>query len=521
MATVQAMQPERLGGDIPDVDEIVALAASMGMTMTSEEAPLFHARAIEQLEAMQSFLASPWDGSPPSRPQSDREPGYRPTPAEDPLRAWAWKCCIHERDDGILAGRTVSFKDHIAVAGMPLTFGSSLMAGFRPDFDATVVTRVLDAGATVVGKHTMNSMFGGRGFGGDIGDDDRPLNPHNLDHITGGSSSGSAAAVAAGEVDISFGGDQGGSIRIPASFCGVYGLKPTFGLVSHFGASYGAEPTFDHIGPLAQHPKDLASALEAVAGYDGLDPRQDRSIPDALQVLNTLEDGVAGVRLGVVDDGFRGCDGDVRDIVQSAVDVLAAAGATVTRVALPELLDVAPVARALRTDGMRAIFDVGFFGAFAKTYYPPDLIAAIAGIDRDQVDALAPSTRLTLLVSELSRRRFNGRVYAKAQNARAVFRTAFDRALSAVDALVMPTCLSVAPRYEAPADRLAAIEVDLAGFGDIPRNTQPFSYTGHPALNVPCGRSGQLPVGMQLVGRFLDDALLLRIAQTFESERNG
>src|SRR4029434_11240254 len=141
--------------------------------------------------------------------------------SDTPLNAWMWKCRIEGAADGLLAGKTVSYKDHIAVAGMPMSFGSFALEGFIPDFDATVVTRVLQAGGTIIGKNLMAGLSGGLGSGGSFGDYARPLNPHNPEHVTGGSSSGSGAAVAAREVDISFGGDQGGSIRLPAAYCGI------------------------------------------------------------------------------------------------------------------------------------------------------------------------------------------------------------------------------------------------------------------------------------------------------------
>src|SRR3989475_7844021 len=142
------------------------------------------------------------------------------------------------------------------------------MDGYVPDFDATIVTRMLDAGGTIVGKLKMEEFsWGGPGLSG-VGDYGRPLNPHNRDHVTGGSSSGSAAAVAGGEVDVAFGGDQGGSIRIPAAWCGVVGLMPTHGLVPHSGV-FGLEPTIDYVGPIARTVEDVATALACVAGRDG------------------------------------------------------------------------------------------------------------------------------------------------------------------------------------------------------------------------------------------------------------
>src|SRR6185437_8880884 len=216
------------------------------------------------------------DAPPMSSPL--RKPAYLPSAEEDPLNAWRWKCEIQGAPDGLLAGKTVSFKDHIAVAGVPMSFGAFALDGLIPDFDATVVTRVLQEGGTIIGKHVMNGLSGGFGTGGAIGDYGRPLNPHNREHVTGGSSSGSGAAVAAGQVDISFGGDQGGSIRIPAAYCGIVGHKPTFGLVSHFGIGFGSDQSIDYTGPMTRTVEDAAAALQATAGHDPYDPRSTRDV---------------------------------------------------------------------------------------------------------------------------------------------------------------------------------------------------------------------------------------------------
>src|SRR5438067_4197871 len=265
-----------------------------------------------------------------------RQPAFLPSPGEDPFNAWRWKCHIEGAPDGRMAGKSVSFTDHIAVAGVPMSFGSFALEGFIPDFDATVVTRVLEAGGTITGKNVMNGLSGGYGTGGGIGDYGRPLNPHNHEHVTGGSSSGSGAAVAAGQVDISFGGDQGGSIRIPAAFCGIVGLKPTFGLVSHFGIGFGSDQSIDFTGPMARTVEDAAAALQATAGHDSYDPRQTRDVPSSLDAVSRLTDGVAGLRIGVVQEGFAGAELEVRDLVMAAVDVLAGAGATVSEMCIPE-----------------------------------------------------------------------------------------------------------------------------------------------------------------------------------------
>ena len=276
----------------PDVEQVVAVAKELGIHLSPEEAVLYRQHLMEQLDAFDAFVQTRLEEAKPPMVSAAREPGYQPNAAEDPLNAWMWKCRIEGAPDGLLSGKTVSYKDHIAVAGMPMSFGAFALEGFIPDFDATVVTRVLQEGGTVVGKHVMNGLSGGFGTGGAIGDYGRPLNPHNPDHVTGGSSSGSAAAVAAGEVDISFGGDQGGSIRIPAAFSGIVGHKPTFGLLSHFGIGFGSDQSIDFTGPMTRTVEDATAALQATAGYDPYDPRQTRDVPIKMDVLSQLAAGV-------------------------------------------------------------------------------------------------------------------------------------------------------------------------------------------------------------------------------------
>src|SRR4029453_15351601 len=227
---------------VSDVDEVVAVAKELGIHLGPEEVGLYRKYLLEQLRELDTFVQARLEEPQPPMVSAARTPGYRPRPEEDPLNAWTWKGRIEGAAGGILAGKTVSYKDHIAIAGMPMSFGSFSLEVF--------------------------------GTGGPIGDYGRPLNPHHHGHVTGGSSSGSAAAVAAGEVDISFGGDQGGSIRIPAAFCGIVGPKPTFGLVSRFGIGFGPDQSIDYTGPMARTVADAAAALQATAGYDPYDPRQ-------------------------------------------------------------------------------------------------------------------------------------------------------------------------------------------------------------------------------------------------------
>src|SRR5215813_2815329 len=484
---------------VPDVEEVVAVAKELGIHLGPEEAVLYRKYLLEQLQEFDTFVQARMEEPRPPMVSAARQPGYQPSPDEDPLNAWMWKCRIEGAANGLLAGKTISYKDHIAVAGIPMSFGSFALEGFIPDFDATVVTRVLQEGGIVIGKNVMNGLSGGFGTGGAIGDYGRPLNPHNHDHVTGGSSSGSGAAVAGGEVDISFGGDQGGSIRIPAAFCGIVGHKPTFGLVSHFGIGFGSDQSIDYTGPMARTVEDAAAALQATAGFDPYDPRQTRDVPAQVDVLGRLSDGVSGVRIGVLEEAFDEAQGDVRDAVLAAVDVLARTGAEISKVSIPEHHAIRTAQAALTGEGALALFRTGFFGAFTRTYHPASLIAAINKLWAAQADVLAPRTKLSLIAAELSRRTYHGRVYAKAQNVRPAYIKAYDAALADVDALVMPTCLMTAPKNHRPGSHLEAIEDNLMSMTrGFARNTQPFNYTGHPALALPVAKSSAgLPISMQ------------------------
>jgi amidase len=497
---------------MPDAEQLVEMAAGIGLRLSKAEAELYLPFLGDTLRQLDAFVQSRAEEAKPPLLFPERAPGYRPSLAEDKYQAWLWKCAIGGKDTGLLAGKTVSFKDHISVAGIPQVFTSQALEGFIPDIDATVVTRVLAAGGKVVGKHMMN------GFMGDYG---KPLNPHDTGRITGGSSSGSGAALAAGEVDISFGGDQGGSIRLPAAYCGVVGLKPTFGLVSHFAVGFAAEPSVDHVGPMARTVADCAAALQAVAGYDGYDPRQHRGIPESIDVLSGLDGGVRGLRIGILEEGFaEPIEPEVSAGVLAAVSRLEKLGAEVSRVSVPEHASIDSTYAALVFEGQRALVDTGFFGIGAKTYYPASVITAIDRMWRGHGDMMPPRTKLAHLIAEVSRRNYHGGVYAKAHNVRPGIVAAFDRALARVDVLALPTTRNIASDVEeVPTDPTEAVLASLRR--DWIRqpgayNTKPTNYTGHPALAVPCGTVKGMPISLQLVGGMLADALLLRVGYAVE-----
>lgn len=500
----------------PTIDDVVEAARGLGIRIAPDEAQLYCDGVTAGLARFDGFVQDQDSCPPPPRFPGAREPGRRPSSDEDPHHAWLWKCRIEGEASGPLAGKSVSFKDNTAVAGLPLTFGSFVLDGYIPDFDATIVRRVLECGGTIIGKNSTNGFVGGYGFGGLVGDYPRPTNPHNPEHVPGASSSGSAIAVATGDVDVSFGGDQGGSVRIPAAWCGTVGLKPTFGLVSQFGTGFATDPGLDHLGPLTRTVQNAAAALDAVVGFDPLDHRQSPDRP-VINASDGLAEGIKGLRVGVLVEGLADADSDVRDVVLTAVDVLAAAGAHVRDVSVAAHRECALPFAALATEGAYAIFRTSFFGAFTPGYYPEGMTAAINRMWTTQADLLSPRTKLSHLLAEFSRRNFHGRVYARAQNMRPALMRAYDQALTDVDILVMPTCPHTAPRFNEPSDPHTTVARSL----DSPpphylANTLPFNLTGHPALAMPCGKSGGLPVSMQLVGRRNEDAHLLRAGYAYQ-----
>src|SRR5712692_1965991 len=314
---------------LPTEQQLQEIADSYGMTLSNEDAASFRGLMAG---AMASYARLDELAEPTLPVRYPRLPGYRPPPEENPLNAWYWKTDIKGASDGVLAGRRVAVKDNICVAGVPMMNGSRVLEGYVPEVDATVVTRVLDAGGTVAGKAACEDLCFSAGSHtcatGPI------RNPHNLEHSTGGSSGGSAAPVAAKEVDMALGGDQGGSIRTPSCWCGAYGLKPTWGLVPMTGGmpiSYSV----DHCGPICGSTEDVARLLAAIAGPDGYDPRTNLAKVD--DYMRALGRGVKGMKISLMKEGFghptsyQTTDAKVR----AAIAEFKAMGAVVDEVSVP------------------------------------------------------------------------------------------------------------------------------------------------------------------------------------------
>src|SRR5438128_2403651 len=313
----------------PTLAQLHALAADLGFTLSDADAQSFLALMAGSFAAYDAVAAMPDYVPAVTYP---RTPGYRPEGAENRYNAWYVKTTVKGAPTGRLAAKTIVLKDNVCLAGVPMMNGASTLEGYVPDTDATIVTRILDAGGTILGKtHCEYFCFSGGSRTNATG----PVhNPHKMCYSAGGSSSGSAVVVVTGEADMAIGGDQGGSIRIPASFSGIYGMKGTFGLVPYTGVM-PIEVTIDHTGPMTANVRDNALLLEVLAGADGLDPRQ--GTPKVSNYTEALGGGVKGLRIGVVKEGFGhpSSEPDVDAKVRAGADLFRKLGATVDEISMP------------------------------------------------------------------------------------------------------------------------------------------------------------------------------------------
>ncbi|MBI3328470.1 MAG: amidase [Nitrospinae bacterium] len=493
----------------PPIGELQRIARTYGFDLSPEELAAFR-------DLMEGTLASyrrlDQFVEPTLPVKYPRDAGYRPTAEENRLNAWYWKCSIKVGPSGKLAGKKIAIKDNVCVAGIPMMNGSNVLEGFVPDVDATIVTRILDAGGEIVGKAVCEHLcFSGGSHTSDTGP---VLNPHDPKRSAGGSSSGSAALVVAAECDMSMGGDQGGSIRIPSSYCGAFGLKPTYGLVPYTGV-FPIELTLDHTGPMARSAADCALLLEVIAGPDGLDPRQSAGVRTEAYT-QVLTGGARGLRIGIVREGFGwpASEPDVDTLVRDAAQRLTRAGATVSEISIPLHQDGIHIWNGICIEGATMLMVSGnSMGTNWKGHYMTPLLDFYARSRRARANDLSETVKLVILLGQYMQDNYHGRYYAKAQNLGRVLRAAYDEALKGMDLLVMPTTPMKATLIPPPN---ASREEYVARALEMIPNTCPFDVTGHPAMNVPCGMSGGLPVGMMLVGRHWEDGSVLRAAHAFE-----
>jgi amidase len=452
-----------------------------------------------------------------ARPQAP-ERAYRfPEPGDNPLGAWYVTAEIASGAQGPLSGRVLAIKDNIAVAGIPMMNGSRAVEGFVPSRDATVVERLLAAGATIAGKTVCEDLCcSGSSFTSASG----PVrNPWDTTRETGGSSSGSAALVAAGEVALALGGDQGGSIRIPASLCGIVGLKPTHGLIPYTGA-FPIERTIDHLGPITRTVADAALLLTVLAGPDGRDPRQPPEMA-AVDYRAALTGDVTGLRVGILTEGFGqpGSLPEVDDLVRSAARRFTEIGCTVGEISVPWHRNAPHIFNVIITDGATyQMLDGNGYGLGADGLYDPELMAHFARQRAVNADQLASTITATALCGHYGLNTLGGTSYAKARNLLPQVRAAYDAALAQYDVLLLPTVPGTAATLPADSPQDVAALACALGKAD---NTAPMDITGHPAISVPAGLVDGLPAGMMIVGKRFDDATVLRVADAYESLCGG
>ncbi len=496
----------------PTIRDLQEGADRLGLPpLSADIATIMRASLDKSVGALQALDAMP-DPVVAGADMSPRPPGRAPSAAENPFGAWAWLGPITGSGKGLLAGKSVGIKDNTSVRGLPLRNGSRVLDGFVADSDATVVTRILAAGGTIYGKTVCENLsYSGHSH---TSWPDRVVNPHAPAFSAGGSSSGSAAAIAAGDVPMALGCDQGGSIRIPAAWCGVVGLKPTHGLVPYTGIC-ALEASIDHCGPMGATVEDVARLLTVIAGPDGLDPRQPESIAE-VDYLAALGGGLRGLRIGIMKEGFGRPESSpaTNSAVREALARMQAAGAEIEEVAVPAHEEMFAIWNAICVEGTAALMFGAGTGGYAEGHVSMPLLDAFAQGWRSRPDALSPSALTTLLMGEHLQHRHHGHYYAKAQALRGKVRDAYTAAFGGCDLLVLPTVPF--PALPMPPTQATFGEI-LEGALPMIGNTAAINASGHPAISVPCGMRDGLPIGMMLVGRHFQEATVLRAAAGLEA----
>ncbi|WP_151737457.1 Asp-tRNA(Asn)/Glu-tRNA(Gln) amidotransferase subunit GatA [Paenibacillus tengchongensis] len=405
---------------------------------------------------------------------------------------------------GLLFGLPAGIKDNISTKGLRTTCASQFLDNFQPIYDATVMTKLRQADAVTIGKLNMDEFaMGGSNENSSYG----PVrNPWDLERVPGGSSGGSAAAVASGEVFFALGSDTGGSIRQPASYCGVVGLKPTYGLVSRFGLVAFAS-SLDQIGPLTRNVEDSAYVLQAIAGYDPQDSTSAKlAIPD---YLGALTGDIQGLRIAVPKEYIgEGVDPAVRESVLAALKVLEGLGAVWEEVSLPHteyavaayylLASSEASSNLARFDGVRYGVRVDEGGGLLDLYHN----------SRSRGFGPEVKRRIMLGTYALSSGYYDA-YYLKAQKVRTLIKQDFDDVFKNYDVVIGPTAPTTAFKLGSQTeDPLTMYLNDIL--------TIPVSLAGIPAVSVPCGFAEGMPVGLQIIGKEFDETTLLRVAHAYE-----
>ncbi|WP_422393548.1 Asp-tRNA(Asn)/Glu-tRNA(Gln) amidotransferase subunit GatA [Kurthia gibsonii] len=404
---------------------------------------------------------------------------------------------------GPLFGLPIGVKDNIVTEGLETTCASKILEGFNPIYDATVVQKLRDAGMITVGKVNMDEFaMGSANENSSI----KPVhNPWNFNHVPGGSSGGSAAAVAAGEVPFTLGSDTGGSIRQPAAYCGVVGMKPTYGRVSRYGLVAFAS-SLDQIGPITRNVRDNALLLEAISGVDANDSTSANvEVPDfAAQLTGDIK----GLKVAVPKEYLgEGVSAGVKAQVQAAIDKLKELGATVDEVSLPHskyALAAYYILSSSEASSNLSRFDGIRYGFRAEADNLEDLYLQT----RAQGFGDEVKRRIMLGTYSLSAGTYDA-YYKKAQQVRTLIKQDFDEVFKSYDVIVGPTTPTTAFKLgENIEDPMTVYANDIL--------TVPINLAGVPAISIPCGFDGDLPVGLQIIGNYFEEGTVYRVADAFE-----
>jgi len=405
-----------------------------------------------------------------------------------------------------LGGVPIAIKDVLVTRGVRTTAGSKILGNYIPPYDCTAVARLEAAGAVVLGK--LNCDEFAMGSSNENSAWNPVHNPRDLSRVPGGSSGGSAAAVASDMAVVTLGTDTGGSIRQPASFCGVHGLKPTYGRVSRYGLIAFAS-SLDHIGPLAKTAKDAALVLRTIAGRDPMDSTSaDLPVPD---YVAELENTVRGMKIGVAKEYFgEGLNSEVRKSVEDAIQRIAGLGCEIVPVSLPHTEYAIPTYYVIATaeaSANLARFDGVRYGHRAQGVRT---LSEMYRRTRDEGFGAEVKRRIMLGTYALSAGYYDA-YYLKAQRVRTLLTRDFEEAFKKVDAIVAPTSPTAAFKLgEKVDDPLAMYLADIY--------TVTANLAGIPGISVPCGETKQrLPIGMQIFGKHFDEATILRLAHAYET----
>jgi amidase len=496
----------------PSVDQVRELGKWQYLHLSDNEAEEYRELIAEALHSFCDRV----DELPQPRfeVKYPRTPGYAPTLEEDPLNIFTRKCEIRGAPTGKLAGKRAALKDNIAVAGLPMTNGNRDLTSLIPDFDAVVTERLLDSGATIVGKLNQDDYsFAGCSDTSSFGAVRNPLNP---EYSAGGSSAGQGAAVRAGYADVSLGVDQAGSGRIPAAWSGACSIKPTHGLVPSFGIFY-LDHTLDCICPAARTVEEVALALEVIAGEDPRDPQWVRGPIRVEEYSKKLEQNVAGLTIGIVKEGFGWdvSESEVDEAVLNGVKTLEKTGASVREVSVPFWRDSWSIWMSVFSASISVMVESNEQGFFHNGYTLPSLARAMGMVRRQGNHEMPPLTKMLLIMGLYLRREYDNVYYCKGQNVRHLLREQVDNALEQADILVTP---STPMKPFKLLDKDISINEWSARAGGMVQNTCPLDLTGHPALVMPCGiGSHNLPISIQFIGKHWDEGRIFRLACTYES----